>query len=417
MTFTSVAALRSRPYSRAKGLSAASARERWVERRVLAAWALLVLNVLPYTRGLSVLPIPSLVGKAVTQGSLQVALLLALTVNRKITVRPSMFMFLVSLLCLETVLTALFTAYPVGTGYRTVRFLEFTAVIWLLTPFMGREDLLLLRCHLKTMVAVLGTVVVGLAISPGKALGNRMAGVLWPVPGTQVAHYAAVTLGIVAVLWFCRRMSTRTALILVPMSVIIIILTHTRTALIAGLAGILIASLSLITGAPRVRKFFAIVIIGGATAWLSASSAITSWMARGQGNEQLTSLSGRTGFWGPLLAYPRNMFQEIFGFGLGNGTFGGLPIDSNWMSSYQDQGLWGVTVCALILIFLFVSASFAPRGLQRALALFFTTYCLIASYTEDGFTAPTPYLLDLFVAASLLIPFGMIRGSGADWTR
>jgi hypothetical protein len=414
MTFTSVAALRSRPYSRAQGLSAAAARERWVQRRVWATWALLVLNVSPYTRTLTILPIPSAMGKAVTQGSLVLALLLALTVNRKITVRPSIFMFLVSLLCLEAVLTALFTAYPVGTGYRTVRFLEFAAVMWLLTPFMGRKDMLLLRCHLKTMVAVLCTVVAGLLISPGKVLGNRMAGILWPVPGTQVAHYAAVTLGMVAVLWFCRRMGTRTALILGPMSVILLLLSHTRTALFAGLAGILIAALSLITRAPRVRKFFFVVIIVGGTAWLSASSTIHSWIARGQENEQLTSLSGRAAYWGPLLAYPRNRFQEIFGFGLQNGTFGGLPIDSNWLSSYEDQGLWGVTVCVLILLFLYVSATFAPRGPQRALALFFTTYCLVASYTEDGFTAPTPYLLDLFIAASLLIPFGMIRGSGAD---
>ena len=111
---------------------------------------------------------------------------------------------------------------------------------------------------------------------------------------------------------------------------------------------------------------------------------------------------------------PRTPFQEIFGFGLGNGTFNGLPIDSNWMSSYNEQGLWGVTLCALILIFLYLDASFAPRGAQRALALFFTTYCLIASYTEDGFTSPTTYTLDVMLAASLLIPFGMIQDQDAD---
>jgi hypothetical protein len=155
-----------------------------------------------------------------------------------------------------------------------------------------------------------------------------------------------------------------------------------------------------------------LLVVGG-TVWLTASSTITTWMARGEDTQQLSNLSGRTNFWGPLLNAPRTPFQEIFGFGLSNGTFDGLPIDSNWLSSYQDQGLWGVTICALILVFLFASASFAPRGVQRALALFFTTYCLVASYTEDGFTAPTTYLLDLMLAASLLVPFGMIRGQDA----
>ena len=37
-------------------------------------------------------------------------------------------------------------------------------------------------------------------------------------------------------------------------------------------------------------------------------------MARGEGTTQLTNLTGRTNFWGPLLAYPRTTFQEIFGF-------------------------------------------------------------------------------------------------------
>ena len=87
-----------------------------------------------------------------------------------------------------------------------------------------------------------------------------------------------------------------------------------------------------------------------------------------------------------------------------------------------------MVVCALILLFLYVAAGFHPRGVQRALALFLTTYCLIASFTEIGFTSASPYLLDVTVAASLLVPIvfnreqaeelspiaGGPRGSGAD---
>jgi hypothetical protein len=66
-------------------------------------------------------------------------------------------------------------------------------------------------------------------------------------------------------------------------------------------------------------------------------------------------------------------------------------------------------VCAVILLFLLVKAYFQPRGLERALALFLVVYCLVASFTEVGFTDASPYLLDLFLAASLLVP------SAARW--
>ena len=60
-------------------------------------------------------------------------------------------------------------------------------------------------------------------------------------------------------------------------------------------------------------------------------------------------------------------------------------------------------ICASLLIFLLITAYFQPRGSHRALALFLITYCLVASFTEVGFTDANPYLLDLAVAAALLM--------------
>ena len=82
----------------------------------------------------------------------------------------------------------------------------------------------------------------------------------------------------------------------------------------------------------------------------------------------MTNLTGRTKVWDLFSTFPRNKYQEIFGFGLSNSSFNGLPIDSNWLASYQEQGLFGVIVCATILLFLLVVAYFQPRGVQRALA-------------------------------------------------
>jgi hypothetical protein len=383
-------------------------------RKVGTVWGLLFLNVLTYASGVSVLPIPSFVGKVITQGSLPVALLIALTANRRLVVRPSIFLCLVSLLAIEAIMTCVNAQYLRSAMYRTFRLDEFVATLWLLSPYWGRRDMLLVRCHLKAMTVVLGTVLLGLMIAPGRALSGglsvgRLTGVIWPVPGTQVAHYAAVTLGMVLILWFCGRLEGRTALVITSVSAIILLLTHTRTALVGALGGIIIGGLSLIVSTRRVSKFFTIVVGAVAVAVLTSSAAITSWLARGQNSTQLFGLSGRTNFWGPLLAFPRNKFQEIFGFGLGNDTFSGLPIDSNWFDSYQNQGIFGMVVCALILLFLFVAAGFTPRGVQRALALFLATYCLIASFTEIGFTSASPYLLDVTVAASLLVPIVLNR--------
>jgi hypothetical protein len=129
----------------------------------------------------------------------------------------------------------------------------------------------------------------------------------------------------------------------------------------------------------------------------------TTWLARGEGSHGLTTLSGRTNFWALVLNQPRTRFQEIFGFGLSNASINGLPIDSNWLASYMMEGLLGVVVCAVMLVFLFVTAFFQPRGVQRAIALFLVTYCTLASFTEVGFTDASTYLLHLAVAASLLV--------------
>jgi hypothetical protein len=57
-----------------------------------------------------------------------------------------------------------------------------------------------------------------------------------------------------------------------------------------------------------------------------------------------------------------------------------------------------------VLLFVLVSAFFMPIGKSRALALFLSTYVLIASFTETGFSDASTYLLELTLAASLIMP-------------
>jgi hypothetical protein len=384
-------------------LDPAAVRERSVRRRINAAWGLLFFNTLTFVPGGLLLPIPSHIGKGLAQGALPLALLVALTVNPKVKVRPNVFLCLLSLLVVDTVITTLQPQH-LGTVYRTFRLAEFVAVLWLLTPWWGRRDMLLLRCHLRWLFIAVGSVLLGLMIAPGRArAGGRLSGVIWPMGPTQVAQYAAVAAGIVVILWLARLLSGRVTLACVALAVVTLILAHTRTALVGLVAGILVAGLSLFTINARVRKFFAAGVAVVSIGIITVAGVVTTWLARGESAQGLTTLTGRTNFWALVLNQPRTTFQEIFGFGLSNASVNGLPIDSNWLASYMMEGLFGVVVCAMMLVWLFVTAFFQPRGVRRALALFLITYCAVGSYTEVGFTGASTYLLDLAVAASLLV--------------
>jgi hypothetical protein len=387
---------------KARLLGPAQVRERSIRRRVGIAWGLLVLNALTYYG--SAVHIPSTVGKLIQQGALPVALLVALSINRRVIVRPNVFLCLVSLLFIEALITTLQPQY-IGTVYRCFRLAEFIVVLWLLSPWWGRRDLLLVRYYLVSLLVVLSTVILGLLVVPGHALsGGRLSGVLWEIPPTEVGHYGAVTAGLMIVLWLSGMVRGWIAMLAATCGITLILLSHTRTALVGLLAGILVAGLSLIVIKARARKFFAATSIIVSIGIITAAGVVTNWLSRGQNAAELASLTGRTDFWHLVLEMPRTRFEEIFGFGLSNGSIDGLPIDSNWLVAYLEQGLIGVIVCAVMVLFLFIAAFFRPAGPRRALALFLITYCLIASFTQVGFAQPTTYLLELTLAASLLVP-------------
>lgn len=393
----------------------AETRDRRVRRRVALAWGLLVLNALTfYPRTWSglplAIPIPTTVGKLITQGSLPVALLIALSVNRRIAIRPNVYLCLISLIGIEAIMTGL-QADHLGTLYRTFRLIGFIVTLWLLTPWWGRRDLLLVRSHLIAAGAVLGSVLVGLIVAPSDALGQgRLAGALWPSPPTQVAEFAAVTIGLVIVAWMAGRLRGRIVAWVVPVLTVMLVMTHTRTALLGLVAGVLVAGLSLFLARTRVRRMFAVLGVLVSLGAITVSSAVASWLARGEGAKGLTTLTGRTTAWSAVVSLPRDAFQVIFGFGISNESVNGIPIDSSWLSAYYDLGVFAVVVVATTLVYLVVSAYFRPSGPQRALGLFLVTYCIISSFTETGLSGASIALLELTLGASLLVSTGTEAG-------
>jgi len=359
-----------------RSLHPAQADDRTLRIRVGIVWGLVFLNVLTFYKGTwnqlpLIVPIPSAIGQLLTQGSLPAALILAWTVNRRMVIRPNVFLTLLTLLLIEALISAINpNGHIIGTLYRTCRLAEFVGTLWLLSPLSERRDLLFVRCHLKALAVVLGSVLLGFMLAPGRALAEgRLSGEFWPITPVQVADYSAVALGLVVVLWFCGEASGRVTLAAVSVTGIMLVLTHTRTEVIALVAGLLVAGLSMFTVRIRVRRLFASVAITVSLVAIAFGSVLTTWLARGENSQELTGLTGRTSEWASVVTAPRDWYQMLFGYGLSNKASHGLPIDSNWLAAYFDLGLLGVAIVAGFLLFVLVSAYFQPRSERRALAL------------------------------------------------
>ena len=385
-------------------------------RRVGIIWVLLFFNVLDPAGG-AVVPIPHKVTQLITQGALFVALVLVLTINPRMRIRPNWFLGLFTLLAITSLMMSV-RFVGLGTTYRSFRLIGFLLVLWLLTPWWGRRDLLVLRSQIRFLLLILGSVVLGLLISPGRELGGRLSGTLWPIPPTQVAHFAAELAGLTTLLWFCRLVSGRHALALVVPALVMLVLTHTRTALTAMAVALLVAGTSLFLAKRRVRKSVGTALIVLVVIAIPASPFLANWLTRGESSQQLQSLTGRTQAWSAVLSTHRPTTNVLFGSGLTNDSVNnssnpatnGLPIDSSWISIYQDQGIVGEVLVSAAFVLLLLTALSRARGPTRAMALFLIVYCIIASVSESGLGGASQYLLDLTVAASLLT-FPSARGT------
>src|SRR4029077_20856878 len=205
-------------------------------------WGVLIVNGLTFATVPTLVPMPSGVVKLITQSALAVAFVWALLLNRDRLVRPNLCLGLFSILALSSLVTSVRLNTGLGSLVRDVRFVTFLAVFWLLTPLWGRRDMMLARLHVRCPAVLCGTVVLGLVISPGGAFQDgRLYNRIWPSPSTQVAHYAAVLTGMVIVAWLSGVIKRRPALATAGAGFVIVLLTHTRTAAIGLVVGVIAA--------------------------------------------------------------------------------------------------------------------------------------------------------------------------------
>ncbi|WP_101612087.1 hypothetical protein [Amycolatopsis sp. BJA-103] len=377
-----------------------------IPKGAVIAWTLLIINTLGSTGAKTVIPLPRSVSQLITMGSLGAAFVIALALNSKLRIRPSAYLSLLTLLLVLSVVASLNLEGGFGALFRCFRFTLFLSTLWLLTRWWN-GGLDLVRAHIRAYGVVLVTVVIGFALSPGNAMpfeyGGRLTGTLWPLTPPQVGQYAAIVIGLTTLLWLSGKLDRRNALIVIVPSFGILLLTHTRTAMLGLVAGTIVALMSQWMSSARARKVFTGLVFGGVFAVVVLGGLLQTWFLRGQSEENFSSLTGRAKVWDSLLGAPRTTLEYLFGVGLTDKSYDGLPIDSSWLAVYHEQGFVGIAIVAAFLLVLVVVAVLRPPSPARACAIFLITYCLSASYTEAGLGDASPYLLHLALAASLLV--------------
>jgi hypothetical protein len=363
-------------------------------------WTLLLLNTTPYFGG-GILPIPVQLGKAVAMSALVVAFGLVVAWNSTLLIRPNVVLTLFTLLALAALASSVRLEAGPGSLWRCARLALFIATLWLLTP-AWREPLGLVRAHIRACLAVQALVILGVFASGGHSLRPRLIGVLWPMPASEVSEFTAIGTGLLVAMWLAGQVSGRTLRLLVPGSLLILLLAHSRTAIFALLIALIVAAGTSVLDNRRAGRFLTGLAALAAVGAVLLSSLVLTWLQRGQTSEGFSHLSGRTVVWDNLLAQPRTLEQRVFGHGLSDKSFGGRPIDDAWLAVYHEQGYLGLALFIgvfVVLLFAVISARPSPG---RTVAAFLVSYLAVVSYTEVGFADASPYLLLAVLAAALV---------------
>jgi hypothetical protein len=369
------------------------------------AWGFLAVNTLGFTGVTMIIPFPRSVGQIITMGMLLTALVIALLANRRVHVRPNAYLVMLTLILIVSTVSSLRLESGVGSLFRCFRMAVFVVTLWLMSGWW-RGDLRFVSYHIRTLGAILLSVLAGLVISPGAAFSGpegRLVGAIWPIPPPQVGLYCAISIGLCVLLYMAGRIDGRSVLVVVLPSVLMLLLSHTRTALLGLAVGLTVAALSLVLTNRRARVSLTSGIALVVAAFAAFGGPIQVWLQRGQDADQLTTLTGRAKVWDLILAKHRTPIEELMGMGLTDKSFNGLPIDSAWFTVYNEQGWIGIGLVVVMLATLLGTALLRPPSIQRACAIFIIVYGLVASYTEVGLGDASPYLMNLAVVASLLV--------------
>jgi O-antigen ligase len=384
--------------------------DRWAKRRIYGVWSLLFLNTLPWAGdpGRSPIVLPTVIEQLGTAIMVLVALYLAITLNARLRLRPYPYFVIYTFLVLISFVGSLTLDAGLGGPARAARLAVWVFTLWLLSPYWPDPGRVCFRAHQFALKALLILVVIELPIFGSTAYTNegRLGGVFPVLTPPSVGQYAALIIGFsVLHLIFGRRTrrERRHLWMWLIACIVLMLLSHTRTATVALLVSLGVALLVHALANRRARRILVVAALIMPLVVFAFGSATSDWFRRGQTEEELANLTGRASVWELLLNAERGTVTRFFGTGLSDKTFNGLPIDSGWLSVYQESGLLGVACVIALFIWLLMRALMRPADLARALSIFLTVFCLTSSYTDVGVGDASPTMLHLAAAASLAV--------------
>ena len=280
-------------------------------------------------------------------------------------------------------------------GTRLVLGLVVPALLW--SVVRGRFRLIV-YASAAAYAGLALTVVAGAVLSPqlawqeGKPFQSaRLVGAFLPMMAPRVGEIGAVLIGLTVLLWAQRKIGLLVLAPAVVAGTALIVFSHTRTAALALVLGLLVAFGTAVRS-PAGRR--GLGLVGGALALaLPFLPGIINWAVRGQDTEQLQKLSGRTAAWDFILSRPYDPHLFWLGHGLGDkrvllrrgqGDINVVPIDNSWLDTLWETGAVGATLVALAVLAASVYALKTPGYAARTFAGFLMTYVLVASVNESG---------------------------------
>jgi O-antigen ligase len=223
----------------------------------------------------------------------------------------------------------------------------------------------LLNALVAVCIAVLGTVILGLAVAPDVVWSNSETGIRRLGGWMPVLHPNTLAIvGVIVILGYVTRVGPWILLrgglgfLVLSVAVVETLLTRSRTTLVVGMV---IVGLVIGINAFRKRSYLTLGLLGGAGAAVFVVFAlqhIQEFLRRGQSIQQIESLTGRTSYWNQALDLWSH--RPIAGFGYYSGhrialtpPSGQAPasnLDNVWIETLLNQGIVGACLLAMVIV-------------------------------------------------------------------
>ena len=389
-----------------------------VRRHATWAWIYLLCSVVPWS-----FEQPgriTLIGKRPEQALVGVFLGLSVwqaqKVNGRFKLAHAWPVALYSIMAIIGLVTPLGGRAGLGSMFRAVRFLLTLLLLLQLLPVFAHDRYIPLRGHLAMMKVITVSTLLTMAVGKGFDNEGRLITQLPALTAPGLAQWTALFCFLLVFLMLQRAIPVRSGLAWLAASSICLLLSHSRTPLVAGGAGFVAGLLAMFVSSQRARRLVSWTLFFVPVAALMFGPAVQAWFLRGQDQSQLNTLTGRTKAWAKVYAFPRDFYSRLFGVGLTDKSIEGLPIDSGYLSVYHEQGRVGVAVITLIFVVFLARILIRRPSMARAVALFLLVYVLIASYTETGIGDMSGYVLHLMLAMVMVVLPVVARPAAAPVT-